>query len=233
MTHDDVRSCKPEYQRIAELAGACRSQTERNVENGACFELLRQALEEINEDAWQAIHTQYNQLVLYWIRESSHYPISNEIAHELAQIAWLKFWKQLSSQNPSFSQRFAHIGAALNYLKKCTITACLAWHRKRQTQDRILAAVSKQPNNQFATSFMQDYLQKIDVMEKVELVKEWMDENIHDEAESAVIRMTYQHQLTPAEIVQKMPQLFKQELDVYRIKQRVLKRAQRALLRKK
>ncbi len=230
MTRDHIGDRKSEYQRISELAEACRTETEQHLDNGACFELLRQALEDANEDAWQAIHNQYNQLVMHWIRESTHYPLSNEFAEDLAQTAWLKFWQQLSSQKPPFSRRFSHIGAALSYLHKCAITACLTWHRKRQMQERVLTEVSKQINDEFAISFIQDYLQKIDVMEKVDLIRKWIDENIQDDAESIVIRLTYQHQLTPAEIVQQRPHLFTQELDVYRIKQRVLRRAQRALM---
>lgn len=219
-----------DHQTVARLADECCAETIRKSDNGACFELLRQAIEAVDDTAWQAIYDQYNRLLLHWIRKSFSRPLTNETAEDLAQTAWLKFWRQLSKLNPPFSKRFAHIGAALNYLKKCAVTACLEQLRREKAQARILARIDLQLKDENAYDSVRDYLQKIDVGERVNQVRQWLDANIHDETEKMMIQLTYQQHLTPVEIVQRCPQLFSHKQDVYRVKQRVLKRARRALL---
>ena len=219
-----------DHQTVTRLADACCAETMHQSDNGSCFELLRQAIEASDGAAWQAIYTQYNRLLLHWIRRFFSRPLTNETAEDLAQSAWLKFWRQMSKPEPPFSKRFSHMGGVLNYLKKCAVTACLERQRKEKAQARILARVDSQLKDENAYDSVREYLQEIDVEDRVNQVSEWLDANVHDKTERVVIQLTYRHHLTPAEIVLRMPHLFSHQQDVYRIKQRVLKRARRALL---
>ncbi|KAA3664407.1 MAG: sigma-70 family RNA polymerase sigma factor [Chloroflexi bacterium] len=220
----------PQQCNLSELITRCHIETQQQNDQGCCYEIFRRALENNDADAWQAIHTQYQKLVNHWIRKSLPSSLEQILIEDLQQATWEKFWKYLSKTPPLFSEKFVHIGAVLKYLNKCTITACLEWRRQQNAQERLHYHLQMNIKDSRLTDVIQSRVQELDTAKKLQDVQTWLDTNLVDKTEKLVFKLSYQHNLKPTEIVRQFPHIIPTERDVYRIKQRLLKRARRALL---
>lgn len=199
-------------------------------ETGYCFELFRRAIEQQDTAAWEALQAQYRKLVLSWVHTAARSALALEVVDDLAQDTWFRFWRTLSRHVESFSQRFPHVGAVLNYLNQCTISAFLDYERKlrRHTQVQTLMTAS----GGGAAWDENTYWEKREHAEQLQLIREWMASAIQDPQEKLLLTLSYEQNLSPAAIAQQYPAQFASVADVYRVKERILKRAKRALAAK-
>lgn len=209
-------------------AEAQRSRTE---ELGYCFELFRRALEEQVQPAWSAIESQYGRLILKWIYDSSSGGmLEAEEVEALKFQALEKFWRTLTRRPMHLASRFEHVGALLRYLQQCAVTTLLDRRRKeqrlRRLQDRL---EQEQALDAFRPGVSQSVLEQVAVEERLNLVRSWVQANVSDAQELLVLRLSFEADLSPAEIAAHYPDDFQDVQDVRRVKERVLKRAKRSL----
>jgi DNA-directed RNA polymerase specialized sigma24 family protein len=195
-------------------AEATRPRTE---ESGYCFELFRRALEEEEPAAWLAIERQYRQLILRWGCDCAPDMPSQEVEQTVTAV-WLRFWQALAHPTEPFTRRFGHIGAVLSYLKQCTASVLLDHKRHRQRLDATTYTLP-----------VQDATERLEQEQLLQQVRRWIRTSVTDAQEQLVLYLSYQAGLSPAEIAARYPQEFPDAHSVRRIKERILKRARRAL----
>lgn len=203
------------------------SRQDRTNETGYCFELFRRALEQQDEDAWEAIQHQYNRLVLQWC-----YAFESDLTQgegeDMAREALERFWRTLRSA--SISERFDHVGALLKYLNQCVISTILDHRRQEERKRRLMERMKFfEAPVQFSASPEREALERIVHEEQFQRIRGWIQNNITDAKEQLVLQDSFEHDMKPSEIAQRHPDMFPDVQTVRQIKERILKRLRRAL----
>jgi hypothetical protein len=209
----------------------CQSESghPRSEETGYCFELFRRALEKQEQEAWLAIDAQYRQLILRWGCDYAP-DLPHEEIEQIASETLPKFWQSLTKSAEPLTQRFAHIGAVLKYLKQCTLSVLYDYKRQLQRAERIRQHLEADNKTAlFCHEPEHDLSVRIEQEQLLGQVREWVQTYVTEKQELQVLFLSYQVGLTPAEIVKRYPQDFPDAQSVRRIKERILKRARRAL----
>ncbi len=202
----------------------------RSRETGYCFELFRRALEDKEQIAWEAIDEQYRHLILYWICDHSP-DLPQEEIEQVAPEALPKFWQALTRSAVPLTSRFRHIGEILKYLKQCTISVLRDYERRIQRVERVKKCLETADQSTLCqqADAEQELLARINREQLLQLVREWVKTCVTDCQERKVLCLSYEYGLTPAEIAAHYPRDFPDAQTVRRIKERILKRARRAL----
>jgi RNA polymerase sigma factor (sigma-70 family) len=220
-----------------EVARRCREEAGRHREQevGYCFELFRRALETQDEWAWRAIQEQYRNLILNWLQTAAHYRLAAEEAEDLLQNTLEKFWRTLGNRRQAaIGERFAHIGALLKYLRQCAVTAHLDARRQTRRWERINQTLAREAETELDASgrtalFEQGHIEYLHQEAQLQKVQRWIHSEVDDELEKLVLQLSYEQELKPADIAARYPQQFASVHEVRQIKERILKRARRAL----
>lgn len=215
---------------LDEVIQGCRAESNqpRTQEAGYCFELFRRALEEQEQAAWQAIDQQYRRLILHWIHDYSP-GLSHEKAAEIVPDALPKFWYALTRSATPLAGRFAHVGAVLKYLKQCTISVFQEHERRIRRRERVRQRLESPGQLQAHADLEEELLARIDRERLLRQIQKWVNTYVTDLQEQRVLSLSYEYGLTPAEIAERYPQEFADAQSVRRLKERILKRARRAL----
>ena len=210
---------------------ADEAQRDRAAEIGYCFELFRRALEERLDGAWSAIEQQYGRLILTWLYKSTAGAgLDPEQAEELKIQALAKFWRSLTKRPMHLASRFDHVGALLRYLNQCAVTTVLDQRRKEQRHARLQEKLQKERNAlPYQPGPSQDSLDRVHREERVAQVFAWFRREVSDPQEQLLLHLSFEQDMTPAQIADAYPDHFADVKEVRRIKERVLKRAKRAL----
>lgn len=215
---------------LAEIVRRCQEEARltRDKEQGHCFELFQRALGDRQPGAWEALQQQYHRLVLGWLHKAGD--LMPEEVDDLAHDAWEKFWRSLSRRADDLSAHFQHVGALLNYLHQCAITTLLDQQRRQQRQDRLLARLGElQANVPTPVTPADAALNELQRAERLAQAQQWAASQISDPQEKLVLVLSFEQDLSPADIAAQYPHEFPDVQTVRRIKERLLKRARRAL----
>ncbi len=217
--------------KLNDIVEGCRAEANqsRQEECGYCFELFRRALEEQEQAAWMAIDTQYRHLILHWMHSYAS-NLSPEEIDEILPEALPKFWRFLTRSSTPLAERFVHVGAILKYLKQCAISVLRDHERRLKRRERVRSQLEL-PDQlaPFQPETEQELLIRIDQERLIQIVRRWIDTYVTDPQEQRVLSLSFEYGLTPAQIVRMYPQEFEDVKTVRRIKERLLKRAKRAL----
>lgn len=216
---------------LPDLIAGCQheAQQNRSEEMGYCFELFQRAFNHHDEHAWVAIQEQYQQLVLSWIYNRVPNSTGTQ-ARELAQETLAKFWRTINRREGRLETHFAHVGALLNYLRQCTFTTVIDSQRRQQRRARLkekirlaesINLVQENPERAVLAQILQE--------EKLALIRAWVSHNVTDPQERLVLHLSFEYNMPPTEIAHHHPEQFENAQAVRRVKERVLKRARRAL----
>lgn len=207
---------------------AQEARQQRAQEHGYCFELFRRAIEQQDQAAWTALDRQYRQLMMGWAQA---YPTGGQTVEDVdgtVQEALERFWRTLAKRG--ISSNFAHVGALLKYLRQCVIATILDQQRRRQRRERLLERLASAPEALLTQhSFEETTLAELARSEQIERVRRWISEEVRDPQEQRILALSYEEELNPTEIAARFPTEFENAATVRRIKERVLKRARRAL----
>jgi RNA polymerase sigma factor (sigma-70 family) len=215
---------------LREIIDRCAQEADRQraQERGYCFELFRRAVDQQDQEAWIALERQYRQLMISWVQA---YPTGGQPAEEIdgtLQEALERFWRTLTKRG--VSRDFAHVGALLKYLRQCVIATILDQQRRRQRRERLVERLASAPEALLMqNSFEEATLVELAQSEQILRVRRWIREEVSDPQEQRILALSYEDELSPAEIAARFPAEFGDASTVRRIKERVLKRARRAL----
>jgi DNA-directed RNA polymerase specialized sigma24 family protein len=203
---------------VSELAKRCQEETIRFLKKkpgpvGACFELFRRAVAEKCQEAWEAVHAQYRDLMLRWAGDCSDVPCD---AEDVAQRA---FEKLLKAVKPETFARFAGIESVLAYLRRC-VTSVHIDRQRIAERERLALAALRADNPPQAVSPEDVALERIVNGECAARIYS----QLKDERERLVAYLNLELGLKPKEIVCLRPDEFPTERDVYRVRERVVRR---------
>jgi hypothetical protein len=209
---------------LGELAQRCREQTLRFLrgeprEDAFCFEIFQRAVVERNDAAWEAIVAQYRGIVLAYVGQHTAAAFVRESDDYWVNRAFQRFW---SAVGPDRFASFPDLPALLKYLKLCVHSVLLDEVRSRRAG--TLTSLDEVPETAPAESDAER-----SVLGKLAGQQLWMaiSQELQNEAEEAVIYLSFARDLKPAQIFQRHPDLFASVDDVYRIKRNVLERLRR------
>jgi hypothetical protein len=209
------------------IVGCRQEQTNISSVRGCCFELFRRAIELGDDHAWFAILQQYRPLFARWVLESVTVEVDHFVVEELLQISLARFWHYLVAAERPLAARFSHTGQLLKYMKQCVRSACREWQRGEYRQVRLQQRLVVAVDVPVRRPLEQHWSQKAHET-RCTAVRHWLEEQCQDEAERLVYQLTYEEDLKPRQIVAQHPEHFPAVQDVYRIKQRLFRRIQRA-----
>ncbi len=220
---------------LQEIIAGCEqeAQQERQQEKGHCFELFRRALDEQEPAAWTAIAEQYGRLMLGWVYAYPGNDFAPEEAEQLIHEALERFWRTLTSRSIQVATSFEHIGALLKYLQQCVVATLLDQKRRAQRTARLierLQSTSIEGATYHVPSPEEHTIERLQRTEQLQRVTQWMRVHVTDPLEQRLLYLSYEEDLTPAAIAHQYPQEFSDAQMVRRMKERILKRARRALL---
>jgi RNA polymerase sigma factor (sigma-70 family) len=216
---------------LNEIIRGCQTESrqKRSEEIGYCFELFRRALETSDQGAWTAIRNQYHALLLSWIHTASHGLPQSDV-EDLVQESFIAFWRALARRTIQVGKRFPHVGALLSYLRQCTGSAVISYQRHQQRTERLEEElVAIQSNQGSSPLWEKDALEDVYRTELLRKIQNWVETSVTDPQEKLVLHLTFDQGLKPVEIVALHPDRFPETKVVYRVQERVLKRARRAL----
>ncbi|HOT93462.1 MAG TPA: sigma-70 family RNA polymerase sigma factor [Anaerolineae bacterium] len=216
---------------LDEIVRRCREEQRRSSaeENGYCYELFRRAIEERCDEAWTAIQQQYGPLLLKW----AHARMSDLTVQEAEDIvgeAISKFLKTWAQRDIRLSEHFEHIGGVLGYLRQCVTAAAINHARRGAREQRRIEWARATQDKVSSSPCDETFLDEICAEEQLEAVREWIRTCVTDPQEQLILMLSFERGLSPAEIVRLYPHEFPTTTVVNRIKERVCKRAKRALL---
>jgi len=210
---------------IAELVSACREETGkflRGEPNRDAFalELLRRAVCERDSLAWDALLEQYGRLVLTYIRRHPAWSASAEDDSYWVNRTFERFWMAVG---PERLHQFPCLAAVLKYLKLCAHSVLVDGVRSARAGQVVpLSQVSHEAVH--APDLERGALGQIAAEELWQVI----DRELQDEPERLVARLSFGHDLKPAELYARHPEHFASVADVYRIKRNVLDRLRRS-----
>ena len=191
-----------------------------------CFELFRLAIEEGNNQAWQALKQQYDGLIHHWVISNSGAPLSLQDREDLVQDTWANFHRALKKYQISLGTHFEHVGALLKFLNNCAYTATMKHWKRRQKAKRLQEKLSKIAPK-VASAPEEATLKQIFREERLAALKKWREERITEPHEQLVFDCSFKEGLKPKQIVAAYPEMFANAKAVSRIKENLMKRAKR------
>lgn len=205
-----------------DLATRCADATARRDDDGSCYELLRRALVERHDDAWQAVYRQYERLVRAWVvRHPGFATLSppNGDAEHLANAVFARFWQNLP---PERFHEFPSVAALMAFLRRCTNSVVIEAARRaarRARREQRLERAENLASDPPAMPALSDEAR----------AQLWALANAvaQDERDLVVLELSYRNDLRPAAIAARRPDLFPTVTEVYRCKRNLLDRLRR------
>jgi hypothetical protein len=210
---------------LNELARRCREETQRFLrgeprEDAFCFEVFQRAVALRDDDAWEAIMSQYRGIVLAYVGQHTAPAMLHEPDEYWVNRAFQRFW---TAVGPERFAQFPDLAALLKYLKMCIHSEVMDEVRARKlaslTSLDELGEMTPSPNNAEHTA--------VGSLAGEQLWKTILGE-LQDEAEQVVAYLSFARDLKPSEIFRRHPRLYENVADVYRIKRNVIERLRRS-----
>lgn len=204
------------------LAARCAEATAQRSDDGTCYELLRRALAERHDDAWQAVYQQYERLVRAWVVRHPGFatlPPPYDDAEYLANTIFTRFWQSLS---PERFPEFPSVAALMAFLRRCTNSVVIEATRRatrRARREQRLERAEMLAYDPPGVSPLSDEA-RAHLWALATAVAQ-------DERDLVVLELSYRNDLRPAAIAAQRPDLFPSVTEVYRCKRNLLDRLRR------
>lgn len=207
--------------RVEELAGRCRKEEAARAKvsrlTSACFELFRRAVIEDCLAAWRVIYHQYKRQMIHWAGGRS--ADAEDVVHRGLE----KFITKMRERPDTFTG-FPGLASVMAYLKRCIRSVRVDRERWAERERRIVEALEI-IGPAHASSSEQLVLNP--------LVREQCAEHIRSrlngEQERLLVHLQFELELKPAEIVERRPDQFPDADEVYKVRERVIRRLSRDL----
>jgi hypothetical protein len=206
---------------LATLVRHCVIESDRfysgkNNDTRFAYELFRRALVERNETAWNYVYTHYSTLVESWVRRCGAFTSSGETSEFFVVAAFTKFWRAVT---PDRFASFHSLPSLLQYLQMCATCVVIDSVRTQSWAEIV-------PESAMPVDGGPHYSPDEEALERVNRQDFWRYVNmqLHDDAERAVVYDSFVMGMKPGEIYQKRTTLFNSVRDVYGVKRNVLER---------
>lgn len=211
---------------IPDLAAACREETSRYLRREStcdvcCCELIRRAVCERDDLAWQAVVDQYRGLLLAWLKRHPDWSsVEEQPDDHWVDSIFMRFYTAIG---PERFESFGDLAKLLRYLKACAHSALEDEVRAQRAAAPTMPLgdgaplVSALPNPEAAI---------VSRLTQRDLWQVIMDAAQHEE-ERLVARHCLVLHLKPSEVYERHPDRFASVRDVYRVKRNLTDRLRR------
>src|SRR5215210_3760781 len=213
---------------LAEVARMCREETAKFLHrlpsrDEFCYELLRRAIGERDQAAWDAVFAQYRGVVLAWVRQHPAGSAVREDDEYWVNRTFERFW---SAVGPERFALFPNLATVLRYLKMCAHSVLLDAVRALGPQPPV--PLTEQAVATGAAGGVVDA--EAVAAGEVAVQELWraIDGELHDEAERTVAHLCLVLDLKPREVYERHPDRFADVADIYRVKRNLLERLRRS-----
>ncbi len=129
---------------ITQLTHACAADQHAQTDSGACFELLRRALEDRSIEAWAAFDAQFGALIGYWIQQAAaRFALPRLDASQIDEIRTDGISRFVERYGATLSTNFEHIGSALSVLQKCLFSVVQEERRNHERSSKLVSALQQ------------------------------------------------------------------------------------------
>ncbi len=213
---------------LAEIARLCREETAKFLKrlpsrDEFCYELLRRAIGERDQAAWDAVFAQYRGVVLAWVRQHPAGSAVREDDEYWVNRSFERFW---SAVGPERFALFPNLATVLRYLKLCAHSVLLDAVRALGPQPPV--PLTEQAVAGGAAGGVVDAEAVAAGEVAVQELRRAIDAELHDEAERLVAHLCLVLDLKPREVYERHPDRFADVADVYRVKRNLLERLRRS-----
>ena len=213
---------------LAEVARLCREETAKFLHrlpsrDEFCYELLRRAVGERDQAAWDAVFAQYRGVVLAWVRQHPAGSAVREDDEYWVNRSFERFW---SAVGPERFVLFPNLAALLRYLKLCAHSVLLDAVRALGPQPPV--PLTEQVVAGGSVGGVVDVEELAAGEAAVQELRRAIDAELHDEAERLVAHLCLVLDLKPREVYERHPDRFADVADVYRVKRNLLERLRRS-----
>jgi DNA-directed RNA polymerase specialized sigma24 family protein len=214
----------PEQMSIEALAQRCAQETRlyfKNLEHDTkfCFELFRRAILERSNSAWEAIRAQYSALIAKWVNHWADrhpdFPLARQEHEDFIEDAFIRFWHSFTPEKFGRSQE---LQAILKYLKMCVNSSISdTWRKMRRQQfDQSLDVDDEREEHGPA----EDGPTPEETVQNDELWQ-FIKTRLKDEKEYTVVYAWFHLGLSPRQIINEYPKVFRGINEVYQCKANV------------
>jgi DNA-directed RNA polymerase specialized sigma24 family protein len=206
------------------ICSRCREETARfrrhePHDDRFCFDMIRRAIVDQDEGCWVAMTEIYRDLVLGWCRRSGGEEAA--IADFAAEV-WARFWQNYTVEKLNSAGRST--AAVLAYLKLCARSVVLDDARRRERTALLDPAHPETVNAIEGTpAGASPRVESADQEAFWSLILSLLK----DERERLLVYLSYELDLTPAEIQRRYPDHFPTVDDVYKGRRNILDRLSR------
>ena len=199
---------------VPQLAERCRQEAARSRRNlpydpRYCFELFRRALGKGDQAAWEAINAQYRNLIRHWTGNPHN-------AEDLIQETLARFSQKIT---PEQLRNYPTLGHLLSYMKITAKNLVIDRQRRDERERRALDAWLAEVERRMPPD--------LDAHLDRESLMAYIRSRLNDPEEDLVFTLTFDFDLAPLEIAVRHPERFPTAEDVYRVKERFLRRLRR------
>lgn len=187
-----------------------------------CFELIRRAVVDQNQRAWNMVYTQYQPLVAGWIRRHTLFSSLDEELQFLINRAFEKMWHVLTPEK--FAQ-FPDLKSILRYLQMCVHSVIVDTLRARE-QAQLLEDLPGEPMVTIGDGLDDPQVQILD-RSQADSLWEWIEGRLKNDQERRVVYCSFVLDLKPAQIYDQHKDIFHNVREIYQIKENILARLRR------
>lgn len=207
---------------VAELAQRCAQETQnyfqqQRHETGYCFELFRRAIVRRDNEAWDAVYTQYRPQVERWVYRHPDFAQVDEEAQDFTVQAFARFSKYFTEDKFSKSKSLAGV---LSYLQMCVNGAILDYLRKMHHEQWEDEEAAETPKHLRLAPTPEELLQGEELWRLVQ-------KRLKDNKEYIVVYASIILGLSPREILAEYLDVFRDIAEIYQCKANILARLER------
>ncbi len=207
------------------LATDCREATARFLrgdptDDTPCFEVMRRAICERDQEAWEFVVAQYRPIVLACVRQHPAFGMAREEEAYWVNRTFERFW---SAVKPERFSQFQNLPALLKYLKLCAHSVLLDALRSQRANPAETGV--KAPESDSAGPTVEALaVGRLAGHELWEVIKQ----ELPDESERLAAYLSFALEMKPAEVARRHPDRYPTVADVYRVKRNVIERLRRS-----
>jgi hypothetical protein len=187
-----------------------------------CFELIRRAVVDQNQHAWNLVYTQYQPLVSGWIKRHTLFTSLDEELQFFINRAFEKMWHVLTPEK--FAQ-FPDLKSILRYLQMCVHSVMVDTMRARE-QAMLLEDLPGEPMVTIGNGLDGPEIQIVD-RSQADSLWEWIEMRLKNDQERRVVYCSFVLDLKPSQIYDQHKDIFQSVREIYQIKENILARLRR------
>jgi len=184
-----------------------------------CYELFRRAIVEKDNDAWDAVLSQYHHVVERWVERHPKFNHFTENTDFFVNRAFTKFWQR--NLSPQEFSKFPNVKSLLGYIKTCVASVMTDyWRIQSRLEIEYKDELTKSPDEHNGTDPADEFENQL----QRRRFWEHLRRHLRDEMEYQIVFETFVVGLKPLEILDHFPELYPDVKEVYKIKARALNR---------